>query len=60
MEKFKFLIPIVLMALTIGGLIWIGANRKTDYTPAEEVPATHLPENYPEQFTCEGHACDKL
>jgi hypothetical protein len=60
MQKYKFLIPIVTMAAIIGGLIWIGASRYMDFTPAEEVPATHLPEVYPDQFTCEGHACDKL
>jgi hypothetical protein len=40
--KYKFLIPIALMAAILGGLIFIGANRKTDYTPRDEVtPATH-------------------
>jgi len=41
MEKYKFLIPIALMAAILGGLYFIGANRRTDYTPPDEaMPAT--------------------
>jgi nitrogen fixation-related uncharacterized protein len=29
MEKYKFLIPIALIAAILGGLYFIGANRKT-------------------------------
>ena len=34
--KYKFLIPIALMAAILGGLIFIGANRKTVYTPPDD------------------------
>jgi hypothetical protein len=34
--KYKFLIPIALMAAILGGLIFIGTNRKTEYTPSDE------------------------
>jgi hypothetical protein len=60
MDRFKFLIPIALMAAILGGLVFVGVNRKTDYTPSEEIRQEHPEPSYPDQFTCEGHACDKL
>ena len=47
MEKYKLLIPIALMAAILGGLIFIGANRKTEYTPIEDY--TPIEELRPEQ-----------
>jgi hypothetical protein len=59
MGKYKFLISIALMAAILGGLILIGANRKTNHTPSDEFTPEHnrLP-SYPD-YQCEGSQCEK-
>jgi hypothetical protein len=57
MNRYKFIIPIALMAAILGGLIFIGANRKTEY-PRTEEPEHNRQPAYPD-YQCEGSQCEK-
>ena len=46
MARFKFLIPIALMTAILGGLVFIGSNGKTEYTPSEEVRPEHTADEW--------------
>ena len=63
MDKVDFKILIAMAVVLIAWGLWGVYQIASQYRePLEVKPSdikTHQP-SYPDQFTCEGHACDKL